>query len=92
MKRNEILNEAKETLLQRQRVHGNPHETFKVLGAMWNVTPHQVAMMLAELKMIRARANPSNNDNYLDAIGYIALAYELKHNQKEAMVGGEDDV
>ena len=47
-------------------------------------------MMLAELKMIRARANPSNDDNYLDAIGYIALAYELKHNQKEAMVGGKN--
>ena len=91
MKRNEILNQAKETLLQRQTVHGDPHKTFTILAEMWNVTPYQVAMMLAELKMIRARANPANDDNYLDAIGYIALAYELKHNQKEAMVGGKND-
>ena len=32
MKRNEILNQAKETLLQRQTVHGDPHKTFTILA------------------------------------------------------------
>lgn len=78
MLRVDILQEAIKTLEAREAEHGSPHDTFKILGDRWNMSPTQVCMLLAELKIERWRSNPSNKDNYLDAIGYIALAYELK--------------
>ena len=66
-------------MVAREAEHGSPHATFINLGARWNMTGSQVCMLLAELKIERWRSNPANKDNYLDAIGYIALAYELEN-------------
>ena len=79
MLRQDILKEAIEILKVREAEHGSPHDTFNHLAARWNMTSSQVCMLLAELKIERWRSNTDSKDNYLDAIGYIALAYELQN-------------
>lgn len=79
MLRQDILHEALQILKAREAEHGSPHDTFNALAVRWNMTGSQVCMLLAELKIERWRSNPSNKDNYLDAIGYIALAYEMEN-------------
>ncbi len=77
MHRIKLLEDVKETLLQREKEHGNPHTTFYNIAKAWNMLPHEVCMLLVDLKIERWRSNQANIDNYRDAIGYLALAYEL---------------
>ena len=65
--------------------HGKPEDTFAKIAALWEaylgypVTPHDVAMMMALLKVARARNSELNPclDNYIDMAGYAACAAEL---------------
>lgn len=77
MHRIKLLEDVKETLLQREKEHGNPHTTFYNIAKAWNMLPHEVCMLLVDLKIERWRSNQANKDNYRDAIGYLALAFEL---------------
>lgn len=72
-----ILDDVKKTLTKREIEHGNPKKTFYELARRWKMLPHEVCMLLADLKLERWRSNPANIDNYRDAIGYLALAFEL---------------
>ena len=72
-----ILDDVKKTLIKREVEHGSPKKTFYELARRWKMLPHEVCMLLVDLKKERWRSNQANIDNYRDAIGYIALAYEL---------------
>jgi hypothetical protein len=41
------------------------------------MTPHDVAIMMALLKIARTQTGVYNRDDYVDAAGYIALAHRL---------------
>lgn len=83
-----IRQETLETALKyvtadRQAEHGSPEHTFALIATLWSayldeeVSPHQVAMMMALLKIARQRMNPHHTDNYIDLAGYAACAAEL---------------
>jgi hypothetical protein len=41
------------------------------------MTPHDVAIMMALLKLARTQTGTYNRDDYVDAAGYVALAHRL---------------
>lgn len=51
-------------------------------GTNVDLTPVDVAQMMALLKTARSIANPSNEDNWVDHAGYVACAGELATLQK----------
>lgn len=79
-----ILDTAKEYVTNdRQATHGKPEDTFGLIAAYWSahldtpVTSADVAAMMCLLKLARAKANPGNDDNWIDLAGYAACAGEL---------------
>ncbi len=67
----------------RAATHGAVENTFGRIAALWSalpgrpVTPDQVALMLATLKVARAWGNPGHADNWVDLAGYAACGAEL---------------
>ena len=88
--RSKILQSA-DTLVSKDRAaeHGEARHNFVAIGDLWNaylglnkfITPQDVPMMLALLKMARTKENPDNADNYRDLCGYGALAGEVSRNK-----------
>ena len=66
----------------REEDYGSPEDNFAVIAALWtaytgtDVTPKDVAMMMALLKIARAKAG-SNPDTYVDLAGYAACGAEI---------------
>ena len=71
---------------EKHKEHGDRKETFTRAASMWSaylgakVEPHDVAWMMVLLKISR-EGNGSNPDNYLDAVGYAAIAGELAEGE-----------
>ncbi len=88
--RSKILQSA-DKLVSKDRAdeHGEAMHNFVAIGDLWNaylglnnfITPQDVPMMLALLKMARTKENPDNADNYRDLCGYGALAGEVSRNK-----------
>jgi|OM-RGC.v1.031586590 hypothetical protein len=84
-KRAETIAEAHELIHgDRQRDYGVPSINFDRIATRWSqtlghqVTAYQVAIMMADLKMARVTNGRYHHDSIVDAIGYLALASELK--------------
>ena len=70
----------------RQTTHGKPERSFEHIAKRWSltvgtdITPRQVALMMADLKLVRLLEGVTTegaDDHIVDMIGYIALASEL---------------
>ena len=96
MDRAETLDLAKKYVTKdRQADHGKPEDTFGLIADLWNdylaltvgamraIQPHDVAVMMALLKIARIRENPNNADNWVDMAGYAACGAELSHLLKD---------
>lgn len=86
MKRADVLDIAKTYVTNdRQATHGKPEDTFGRIAELWSaylgewadIKPHDVAAMMALLKIARIAANPKNDDNWVDGAGYFACGSEL---------------
>ena len=86
-KADELLSSAS-TIINgdRQDDYGSARDSFKAVSEMWtafvgtDITPPQVAIMLALLKAVRLRNGP-HKDSFLDAAAYMALAYEVSEEE-----------
>ena len=83
MNRLETLKAAAECVCgSREEDYGSPEDNFSVIAALWtaytgtDVTPKDVAMMMALLKIARAKAG-SKPDTYIDLAGYAACGAEI---------------
>jgi hypothetical protein len=47
------------------------------MSLMWELTPTDVALMMALLKIARTQAGAPNADDYVDGAGYLACAFEI---------------
>lgn len=88
MKRADILDAAKAAVTRdRAATHGNPENTFGMIAASWSakvgvpITPAQVCLMMADLKICRAWGNPGHDDNWTDMAGYSACGGELAEGE-----------
>lgn len=83
MNRLDTLKAAAECVCgSREEDYGIPEDNFGVIAALWtaytgtDVTPKDVAMMMALLKIARAKAG-SKPDTYVDLAGYAACGAEI---------------
>ena len=83
MTRKECLDAAAGCVLKdRQNEYGKPEDCFGMIARMWGaylgvcVSAHDVAAMMALLKIARFRHHPSHEDNAVDLAGYAACMAE----------------
>ena len=83
MTRQECLDAARTAVLSdRNTTYGEPEDSFSAIARMWSVYMEHpinscdVACMLAQLKIIRAKHNPCHYDNWVDMAGYAACGAE----------------
>lgn len=84
MTRKQILEEAEKCVCgQRQEDYGEPEDNFRVIADLWGtytgllLKAHDVAMMMALLKIGRIQSGRRTEDSYIDLAGYAACAGEL---------------
>lgn len=84
MKKEEFINQAEKILVgERENQYGTTYDTHKRIAEYWStyldktITPDDVAMMMVLLKVARTQGGGVVVDNYVDTIGYAAIAGEI---------------
>lgn len=84
MNRADTLDAAKQAVtVDRDATHGNPEYNFKRIARIWgarldmHIRPEDVAIMLIDLKTVRAWGNPAHADSWVDIAGYAACGAEI---------------
>lgn len=87
MKREEILQKAmKAVSYDREAEYGSHKPNFEIISNLWSdylmvdITPQDVPVMMALLKLARTSRGEYHADNYIDIAGYAALAAEVAEN------------
>ena len=82
--RGEVLDLARRAVLEnRAAARGPVEDSFGQIAAIWSarlgvgVTSAQVAIMMIDLKTVRAWSNPGHDDNWVDIAGYAACGGEV---------------
>lgn len=84
MQRGEILDEAKRlTHGDRDKNYGTPYINHLRIAKIWSVvlekeiTPAQVALCMAGVKIARLVETPDHLDSFVDGAAYLAISGEL---------------
>lgn len=95
MNRTDILNKVLEyTTKDRNATHGEPEDLFRQIAEVWSamlgisISSHQVALLMAALKIVRAIQNPTHEDNWIDLAGYAACGAECVPERNEWLEEG----
>ena len=79
-----VLDRARDCVTRdRAATHGRPEDIFAEVAAHWSIDLGilldgiDVARMMAQLKLVRAKNNPGHADNWIDIAGYAAIGGEL---------------
>lgn len=97
MKRENILDEAKKCVCgHREQDYGSPESNFQIIADLWNdylfpslkenkavISPMDVAMMMALLKIARIRNGGGTGDSFVDLAGYAACGGEIHSLENE---------
>lgn len=79
-----FLSEAASIIGERGHDYGGIEDNFRKAADIANavlgraLTPYDIAMVLACVKLARMRTSPDKRDNYLDCANYLAFAAELE--------------
>ena len=79
MKASEIIDQAKDAVLDREGKYGNPLIHYERIRKGWEhivgveISTEEVGMMLMWLKMARVMENPKHLDNWIDIAGYAGV-------------------
>jgi hypothetical protein len=85
-----ILQTAREILHSREVVHGEKHLNVSNIARFWNafletrnnvnapLSKFEVCLLMTLLKVARTQSGTNNADDLLDAIGYLAMAHEMR--------------
>ena len=88
-KRAEVLEAAKNIVCNnREKQYGSPENNFEAIAELWNAYLHtkqlellnttDVAIMMTLFKIGRMMSGKPKEDNWIDAIGYLACGAELE--------------
>lgn len=103
MTREEILDLAKTCVCgKREQDYGSPESNFQLIADLWNdylgiknlfISPIDVAMMMALLKIARIKNGGGTGDSFVDLAGYAACGGEIFANgeKKDNRWGLNDD-
>lgn len=91
MEAKELFKEA-ERLLKKDRedIYGNAEENYSRIAIIWSglvgtyLSPNDVALMMAALKLYRAQTNPEHLDSFVDAIAYVAIAAQASSSSSSS--------
>lgn len=79
-----VLDVARQAVtVDRAATHGAIEDNFARIAALWSVrlglsvSADQVAILLIDLKTVRAWGNPGHADNWVDIAGYAACGGEV---------------
>ncbi len=78
------LNQCAELIGERGKDYGGIEQNFERIARITTYTtdkpftPYDVAMVLVATKLARMSGSRDKDDNYLDAINYLAFAKELR--------------
>ena len=84
--RKRVLNEAEKCVCgQREHEYGVPEDSFEMIGKLWTVyldyatkiDAHDVAAMMALLKIARIAKSPDHMDSWCDLAGYASCGGEI---------------
>lgn len=91
MTREETLKTAVDCVCgMREEQYGSPEDNFQTIAALWQnyltargcrvdaLYPHDVAAMMALLKIARVASGQSKPDNWVDLAGYAACGCEIQ--------------
>lgn len=91
MTRKEILQSAEKCVCgDREQQYASPENNFTTIAMFWNtylmkkrnikpdITPEDVAVMMALLKIARISDGKFKADSFVDACGYLACAGEIE--------------
>lgn len=90
--RKRVLSEAEKCVCgQREKDYGTPEDNFDMIGKLWTVyldyatkiDAHDVAAMMALLKIARISENPNHMDSWVDGCGYFACGGEIAGKEME---------
>lgn len=88
MTRKETLEQAMKCVCgERQDQYGTPENNFTRIANLWTsyldfkVSPVDVAMMMALLKIARVKTGSATEDSFVDLAGYAACGAEIKATQ-----------
>ena len=100
MNRKECLETALEIVMKdRQNDYGTPESNFATIAAYWSnylqsrgfgdvvVASHDVAAMMALLKIARIASSPAKEDNWVDLAGYAANGAEIAPSKVHTETG-----
>ena len=85
-----LLDTAKETVAGRGRNYGTPEDNFARIANHWemflvnrygsgfSLTPGDVAVMMALMKIARLEHDPRHADSWIDLAGYAACGAEIE--------------
>lgn len=91
--REEILHEAWNCVCgEREQDYGSPEDNFRIIANLWidylsgkndplDIETHDVAAMMALLKIARIASGHAKQDNWIDLAGYAACGGELEGKQ-----------
>jgi len=86
--RDEILARAQQCVSgDRDGTYGAPEDSFAAIGVLWqaylgiDLDQHDVALLLALMKIARAKANPQHDDSWVDLAGYAACGGEVARRE-----------
>lgn len=75
--------------------YGHPFDDFSRTGRLWAeilgipVTPEQVALCMAQVKVARLVASPDHHDSIVDVAGYMET-YEMVLQRRAQLEQGEE--
>lgn len=85
MTRTELLETARKTVCgDREQDYGSPENSFQRIAEFWGtylnqqITPVDVAAMMALLKLARVAEGHGKADNWVDLAGYAACGAEIE--------------
>jgi len=79
----DILTNANDTIINRGSTHGHYDHTMLRTAKLWEayferpIEPMDIAICMALVKLARIMETKSNNDSWVDAVAYFAIAGEL---------------
>ena len=92
--RKRVLKEAEKCVCgKREQDYGTPEDSFNIIADLWAVylkgcgvsidflESHDVAIMMALLKIARISENPQHMDNWVDGCGYFACGGEIARKE-----------